>query len=155
MGVFCVRKRGSLSMTHGSHANVERAGFVRTPPTIAQHCRQLVTLPDHDLFSIGDLTCGKGDFLLPFVQPNAHMIGTELSRDRAARATELLPDAAIYATAIEHMHLPLECLGLVVANPPYLRAVLQKVRRRSNDGLVFLVQLRQLLQTRWKQGPSD
>jgi hypothetical protein len=102
MGVFCVRKRGPLSMTHGSHANVERAGFVRTPPTIAQQCRELITIPDHDLFSVGDLTCGNGDFLFPFLQPNAHMIGTELSRDRAEMATELRPGAAIYATALEH-----------------------------------------------------
>ncbi len=50
------------------------------------------------------------------------MIGTELSRERADVATRLLPGATISATAIEHMHLPPECLGLVVANPPYLRA---------------------------------
>jgi predicted RNA methylase len=104
-------------MTHGSYANVERAGFVRTPPTIAQYCRHLVTLPDHDLFSVGDLTCGKGDFLLPFVQLNAHMIGTELSRDRAAIATELLPEAAIYATAIEHKRCSLSCASSPRTSP--------------------------------------
>jgi hypothetical protein len=109
-------------MAHGSHENVERAGFVRTPPAIAQHCRQMVTLPEHDPFSVGDLTCGKGDLLLPFWQSNARMVGTELSKDRAEAAAKALPGAEIYATAIEHMHLPPECLGLVLANPPYLRA---------------------------------
>src|SRR5947199_9388143 len=109
-------------MASGSHENVERAGFVRTPPVIAEHCRGLVTLPDDEIFSVGDLTCGKGDFLLPFLAANARMAGTELSRDRAKDAAKLLPSAAIYPTAIEHMHLPAECLGLIVANPPYLRA---------------------------------
>lgn len=109
-------------MAHGSHANVERAGFVRTPPSVAGHCRQLVTLPEHELFACGDLTCGKGDFLLPFLASNVRMVGTELSKDRAEEAAKVLPGAEMYATAIEHMHLPVECLGLVLANPPYLRA---------------------------------
>lgn len=109
-------------MAHGSHANVERAGFVRTPPSIAEHCRQMVTLPLHDPFTVADLTCGTGDFLLPFLEPNARMVGTELSKERAEAAIKVLPGAEIYATAIEHMHLPPECLGLVLANPPYLRA---------------------------------
>ena len=109
-------------MAHGSYANVERAGFVRTPPAIAQHCRQLVTLPEHDWFAVADLTCGTGDFLLPFLESNARMVGTELSKDRAEAAAKALPGAEVYATAIEHMHLPPECLGLVLANPPYLRA---------------------------------
>lgn len=130
-------------MASGSHENVERAGFVRTPPIIAQHCRGLVTLPDSEMFSVGDLTCGKGDFLLPFVQPNARMVGTELSRDRAAAATKRLAGAAIYPTAIEHMHLPPESLGLIVANPPYLRA----------DGTrVELPMLRRMLKYLMKHG---
>jgi len=107
---------------HGSYKNVERAGFVRTPPPIAKLCRQMVTIPEHDLFAVGDLTCGTGDFLLPFLESNARMVGTELSKDRAEAAAKALPGAAIYATAIEHMHLPPESLGLVLANPPYLRA---------------------------------
>jgi hypothetical protein len=107
---------------HGSYATVERAGFVRTPPPIARHCRELVSLPEHDPFAAGDLTCGEGDFLQPFLSPNAHLIGTEISRERAAVAAKALPGAEIYATAIEHMHLPPESLGLILANPPYLRA---------------------------------
>lgn len=115
-GFLCEKARLSI-MAHGSSHDADR-----TPPVIAQHCREMVTLPKHELFAVGDLTCGSGDFLLPFVQANVRMIGTEISRDRALVAAKVLPKAAIYTTALEHMHLPPESLGLIVAHPPCVRA---------------------------------
>lgn len=117
-------------MTSGSYHNVERAGFVRTPPVIAQLLHGMVTLPGRAPFAAGDLTCGKGDFLAPWaVHPEAYLVGTELSRERAAEAQKALPNAHIYASALEHCRLPANCLGLLLANPPYLRADGERTER--------------------------
>lgn len=129
-------------MTYRHLANIMRSAFVRTPPERAQeivfnllafsnppNTKGLLTC------NIYDPTCGEGDLLEPFLRLELgsalHLLGVEISADRADISRARLPGANIVTSAVEAMEVTRGSMSAVLANPPcYLEDSGQRAKYR-------------------------
>lgn len=103
-------------MPSGTLQNLSNAGFVRTPPAVAERIIRLVQFDGPS--TVLDPTAGEGDLLIP-VPTTARCYGVEISSERAAVAAWRMPQATIITAPIEQVRIEPGTLDLILANPPY------------------------------------